>query len=150
MAKSLQKLDKHAPLSVGEVAVRSGVAVSTIHFYEQKGLIKAQRNNGNQRRFQRDVLRRIAVIKVAQHLGLPLSAITEALTTLPADRALTTADWQTLSASWHEDLTARIKLLTQLRDELSECIGCGCLSLESCQLRNANDRLAKRGPGAHF
>lgn len=150
MKRSAQKVDKRAPLSVGEVAARSGVPVSTIHFYEQKGLIKSWRNNGNQRRFKRDVLRRIAVIKVAQHLGLSLSTITEALATLPADRALTTADWQTLSVTWYEDLNARIKLLTQLRDELGECIGCGCLSLESCQLRNANDRLAKKGPGAHF
>src|SRR5690625_4551815 len=145
MKKSAQKVDKRAPLSVGEVAARSGVPVSTIHFYEQKGLIKSWRNSGNQRRFPRDVLRRIAVIKVAQHLGFSLSTITEALATLPTDRALTTADWSTLSASWHEDLNARINLLTQLRDELSECIGCGCLSLESCQLRNATTVWRKRG-----
>ena len=130
---------------MGEVAERSGVPVSTIHFYEQKGLIKSWRNSGNQRRFPRDVLRRIAVIKVAQHLGFSLSTITEALATLPTDRALTTADWSTLSASWYEDLNARITLLTQLRDELSECIGCGCLSLHKCQLYNRDDKMGAAG-----
>src|SRR5690625_7765942 len=98
----------------------------------------------------RYVLHRISEIKVVHLHGFSHSTNSEALATLPTGRALTTADWSTLSASWHEDLNARINLLTQLRDELSECIGCGCLSLESCQLRNANDRLAKKGPGAHF
>ncbi|MFD1216992.1 MULTISPECIES: redox-sensitive transcriptional activator SoxR [Microbulbifer] len=144
------RIDKQAPLSVGDVAARSGVAVSTIHFYEQQGLIKGWRNTGNQRRFHRDVLRRIAVIKVAQRLGLPLSEIAEALATLPTERTVTAEDWQRLSASWHDELTTRITLLTQLRDQLGECIGCGCLSLEACQLRNPDDRLAGKGPGAHF
>lgn len=149
MSKTVH-IDKAAPLGVGEVATRSGVAVSTIHFYEQQGLIKGWRTSGNQRRFHRDVLRRIAVIKVAQHLGLPLAAIAEALATLPTERTVTAADWQRLSATWHEELTSRINLLAQLRDQLGECIGCGCLSLEACQLRNPDDRLAGKGPGAHL
>lgn len=149
MSKTV-RIDKAAPLGVGEVATRSGVAVSTIHFYEQQGLIKGWRTSGNQRRFHRDVLRRIAVIKVAQHLGLPLAAIAEALATLPTERTVTAADWQRLSATWHEELTSRINLLAQLRDQLGECIGCGCLSLEACQLRNPDDRLAGKGPGAHL
>ena len=90
------------------------------------------------------------MIKVAQRLGLPLTAIAEALATLPAERTVTAADWQRLSATWHDELTSRINLLTQLRDQLGECIGCGCLSLEVCQLRNPDDRLAGRGPGAHL
>lgn len=149
MSKTV-RIDKAAPLGVGEVATRSGVAVSTIHFYEQQGLIKGWRTSGNQRRFHRNVLRRIAVIKVAQHLGLPLAAIAEALATLPTERTVTAADWQRLSATWHEELTRRINLLAQLRDQLGECIGCGCLSLEACQLRNPDDRLAGKGPGAHL
>lgn len=149
MSKTV-RIDKAAPLGVGEVATRSGVAVSTIHFYEQQGLIKGWRTSGNQRRFHRNVLRRIAVIKVAQHLGLPLAAIAEALATLPTERTVTAADWQRLSATWHEELTSRINLLVQLRDQLGECIGCGCLSLEACQLRNPDDRLAGKGPGAHL
>jgi len=149
MSKS-SHIDKQAPLSVGDVATRSGVAVSTIHFYEQQGLIKGWRNSGNQRRFHRDVLRRIAVIKVAQSLGLPLAAIAEALATLPTERTVTAVDWKRLSATWHDELTSRINLLTQLRDQLGECIGCGCLSLEVCQLRNPDDRLARKGPGAHL
>jgi len=144
------RIDKQAPLSVGDVATRSGVAVSTIHFYEQQGLITGWRNAGNQRRFHRDVLRRIAVIKVAQSLGLPLAAIAEALATLPTGRTVTALDWQRLSATWHDELTSRIHLLTQLKDQLGECIGCGCLSLEACQLRNPDDRLAAKGPGAHL
>src|SRR5690625_1509864 len=118
MKKSAQKVDKRAPLSVGEVAARSGVPVSTIHFYEQKGLIQSWRNSGNQRRFPRDVLRRIAVIKVAQHLGFSLSTITEALASLLSDRAITTADWSTLSAYSHEALNARINFSTQSQFEL--------------------------------
>jgi len=150
MVKAAGGIDKQAPLSVGEVAARSGVAVSTIHYYEQQGLIQGWRNSGNQRRFHRGVLRRVAVIKVAQRLGLPLTAIADALATLPTERTVTAADWQRLSASWHNELTERIKLLTQLRDQLGECIGCGCLSLEACQLRNPGDRLAGKGAGAHM
>ena len=150
MPESTKRIRQRAALSVGDVASRSGVAVSTIHFYEKQGLIQGWRNSGNQRRFHRDVLRRIAVIKVAQRLGLPLTAISEALATLPTGRTVTAADWQRLSATWHDELSNRITLLTQLRDQLGECIGCGCLSLEACQLRNPDDRLARKGPGAHL
>lgn len=134
-------------LSVGEVAARSGVAVSTIHFYESKGLIPSWRNAGNQRRFPRGVLRRIAVIKVAQRLGLPLEMIARAFKTLPPNRAPTPKDWQKLSQQWKTGLDLRIRKLTQLRDELTGCIGCGCLSMTECPLRNPQDQLSNKGSG---
>ncbi len=134
-------------LTVGEVARRSGVAVSAIHFYEAKGLIKSWRNAGNQRRYSRDVLRRVAVIKVAQRTGIPLASIREALKALPEERTPTAEDWAKLSAKWKDDLNERIARLTRLRDQLTECIGCGCLSLESCPLRNPRDELREQGPG---
>lgn len=134
-------------LSVGQVAARSGLSVSAIHFYESKGLIHSRRNAGNQRRYTRDVLRRLAVIRVAQRTGIPLAHIGEALATLPDARTPTKADWQRLSAHWREDLDARIERLTRLRDQLTGCIGCGCLSLDSCPLRNPHDRLAEQGSG---
>lgn len=136
-----------APLTVGEVAERSGVAISAVHFYEQKGLIKSWRNAGNQRRFNRDVLRRIAIIKVAQRLGIPLAEIGEALATLPLDRAVSAEDWEQLSLNWREALDRRIELLKGLRNQLSGCIGCGCLSLDACRLRNPFDELGEEGPG---
>jgi MerR family transcriptional regulator, redox-sensitive transcriptional activator SoxR len=137
----------HRELTVGEVAARSGVAVSTLHFYESKGLIKSWRNRGNQRRYARDVLRRVAVIKVAQRTGIPLAAIRKALKTLPGERTPTSDDWRKLSAAWRADLNDRIDRLTRLRDQLDGCIGCGCLSLGVCPLRNPWDRLAEQGPG---
>lgn len=137
-------------LSVGEVARRSGVAVSTLHFYEQKGLITSWRNAGNQRRYHRDVLRRIAVIKVAQRLGISLAEIRDALASLPTDRTVTAADWQRLSEQWRARLDQRINLLMGLRDQLSDCIGCGCLSIDACRLRNPMDELGDEGPGAHL
>lgn len=140
----------HGQLSVGEVAMRSGVAVSALHFYEQKGLIRSWRNAGNQRRYHRDVLRRIAVIKVAQRLGISLAEIGEALATLPTDRTVTAEDWQRLSEQWRARLDQRISLLVGLRDQLNDCIGCGCLSLEACRLRNPMDKLGGDGPGAHL
>lgn len=137
----------HKALSVGQVAKRSGVAVSAVHFYESKGLIGSWRNAGNQRRYTRDVLRRIAIIKVAQRAGIPLAAIRDAFATLPKGRTPTAKDWQRLSAQWAEDLDGRIRRLTQLRDQLGSCIGCGCLSLTTCPLRNPSDTLAEQGPG---
>jgi|SRR5690606_9427309 len=134
-------------LSVGQVASRSGVAVSALHFYEAKGLIASHRNRGNQRRYSRDVLRRVAVIKVAQKLGIPLATIREALATLPEERTPTAADWKRLSQHWRADLDERIRKMTQLRDHLDECIGCGCLSVGTCPLRNPYDELGKEGPG---
>ncbi len=134
-------------LTVGEVAARSGLPVSTIHFYESKGLIGSRRNAGNQRRYSRDVLRRIAVIKVAQRIGVPLASIAAALDALPDGRTPTAKDWNRLSAAWKQDLDDRIDKLTRLRDQLGECIGCGCLSLEKCRLRNPLDALSDDGPG---
>ncbi len=134
-------------LTVGEVAARSGVAVSAIHFYEAKGLIKSRRNRGNQRRYQREVLRRVAIIKVAQRTGIPLASIGEALATLPEGRAPTAADWSKLSGRWKAELDDRITRLTRLRDQLGDCIGCGCLSLETCPLRNPWDELSEQGAG---
>ncbi len=134
-------------LSVGEVAERSGVAVSTLHFYETKGLIRSQRNRGNQRRYPRSILRRVAVIKVAQRTGIPLSEIADALSVLPHDRPLTAQDWRKLSQTWRSLLDERIARLTKLRNELDGCIGCGCLSMQECPLRNPWDTLAAEGPG---
>jgi MerR family redox-sensitive transcriptional activator SoxR len=134
-------------LSVGQVAKRSGVAVSAIHFYESKGLIRSRRNSGNQRRYARDILRRVAVIKVAQRIGMPLGLIRDALTTLPNGRPPTAADWRRLSALWKRGLDERIERMVRLRDSLTGCIGCGCLSLKVCPLRNPADRLAEQGSG---
>jgi MerR family redox-sensitive transcriptional activator SoxR len=134
-------------LRVGQLAARSGVAVSTIHFYETKGLIRSWRNSGNHRRYPRAVLRRIALIRVAQRTGISLASIRETFNALPKGRPATAEDWQRLSAVWRSDLDERIQRLTRLRDQLDGCIGCGCLSLEVCPLRNPHDRLAKQGPG---
>ncbi len=134
-------------LTVGDVAARSGVAVSAIHFYESKGLIRGRRNAGNQRRYPREILRRVAVIKVAQRIGMPLAVISEALSTLPDGRTPTAADWRRLSALWKRGLDERIERLTRLRDSLTGCIGCGCLSLKACPLRNPEDRLSEQGCG---
>ena len=146
----ITKENLHKPLTVGEVAARSGVAVTALHFYESKGLIKSQRNAGNQRRYARAVLRRVALIKVAQRLGIPLAEIGEALKVLPDDRAPTAADWKVLSQQWQRELDKRINQLTLLRDRLNGCIGCGCLSMEACPLRNQGVVLGEQGPGAHF
>jgi MerR family transcriptional regulator, redox-sensitive transcriptional activator SoxR len=137
-------------LTVGEVAERSGVAVSAIHFYEAKGLLSSWRNSGNQRRYHRDVLRRVAIIKVAQRTGVPLAEIHTALRALPEGRTPTAADWKKLSAKWRADLDERIARLTRLREQMSSCIGCGCLSLKDCPLRNPWDELSEEGPGARL
>jgi MerR family redox-sensitive transcriptional activator SoxR len=134
-------------LTVGEIAARSGIAVSALHYYEAEGLIRSIRTAGNQRRFARGMLRRIAIIKVAQRMGIALADIRQALEALPADQAPAAEDWKRLSARWKETLDARIQTLTALRDQLGDCIGCGCLSMETCPLRNPQDRLAQKGPG---
>jgi MerR family redox-sensitive transcriptional activator SoxR len=134
-------------LTVGELARRSGVAVSAIHFYEAKGLIRSLRSGGNQRRFPRGMLRRVAIIKVAQRTGIPLADIKRALDALPFDRPPSPADWGRLASVWKNDLDARIAQLKGLRDQLGDCIGCGCLSMERCPLRNPEDRLAAEGTG---
>ncbi|KAF1018528.1 MAG: Redox-sensitive transcriptional activator SoxR [Paracidovorax wautersii] len=134
-------------LTVGEVARRSGVAVSTLHFYETKGLISSLRSEGNQRRYQANVLRAVAIIKVAQRTGISLEEIKTALGALPADSKFTAAQWQAISSRWRQTLDERIRKLTRLRDELDRCIGCGCLSLQDCPLRNPDDALGQAGPG---
>ncbi|NMG39196.1 redox-sensitive transcriptional activator SoxR [Chelativorans sp. ZYF759] len=137
-------------LSVGEVARRAGVAVSALHFYERKGLIKAWRSDGNQRRYGRDVLRRVAVIRIAQQAGIPLARIRDALAALPEGRTPDAKDWAELSSTWRNDLNQRIRQLTELRDRLDGCIGCGCLSMRDCPLRNPGDEAGLEGPGARF
>jgi MerR family transcriptional regulator, redox-sensitive transcriptional activator SoxR len=134
--------------SVGEVAARSGVAVSALHFYEARGLIRSNRTRGNQRRYGGDVLRRVAVIKVAQEVGISLADIAAAMASLPEGRTPTRKDWAALSDGWRMDLDHRIRQLEALRDGLDDCIGCGCLSLTRCKLLNKEDRLAAEGPGA--
>jgi MerR family redox-sensitive transcriptional activator SoxR len=137
----------HPDLTVGEVAARSGIRVSAVHFYEAKGLIHATRTSGNQRQFAREVLRRIAVIKVAQRAGMPLQRIKQAMSQLPPDHAPGKEDWERLSADWRDELEERIKRLTRLRDQMTLCIGCGCLSTIHCPLRNPDDALGSEGPG---
>lgn len=134
-------------MSVGEVARRSGVAVSTLHFYETKGLISSSRSEGNQRRYAREVLRRVAFIRVAQRVGIGLAEIATALAALPPKAAPSRADWTRLSANWRGELDERIAQLKKLRDTLDDCIGCGCLSIDRCRLRNPYDQLGDEGPG---
>jgi MerR family redox-sensitive transcriptional activator SoxR len=134
--------------SVGELAKRSGMAVSALHFYESRGLIEAERSAGNQRRYRRAVLRRLAFIRAAQQLGIGLIEIAEALKELPQQRTPNKADWTRLSSSWRARLDARIDALLALRDRLDGCIGCGCLSLRACSLANPDDLLSKSGTGA--
>jgi len=134
-------------LAIGQVAERSGVAVSAIRFYEEKGLIASTRTEGGQRRFHRDVLRRLGFVQAAQQVGLSLEEIGEALASLPEHSAPDGHEWAELSSQWRPLLDRRIELLTKLRDQLDACIGCGCLSLEKCKLRNPGDRIAAEGPG---
>ncbi|WBM70383.1 redox-sensitive transcriptional activator SoxR [Buttiauxella sp. WJP83] len=137
-------------LSPGEVAKRSGVAVSALHFYESKGLIKSVRNSGNQRRYTRDVLRNVAIIKIAQRIGIPLATIGEEFGVLPDGHKINKNDWKKMSSQWREELERRIHTLTALRDELDGCIGCGCLSGADCPLRNPGDTLGEQGTGARL
>jgi MerR family redox-sensitive transcriptional activator SoxR len=148
--KHIPKLDISKELTVGEVANRSGVAVSTIHFYEAKGLISGRRTSGNQRRYPRAILRRVAVIRIAQRAGIPLATIHDFISKIPSDRALSAEDWRTLTTSWKSIIDERLTGLTQLRDQLDSCIGCGCMSLTECPLRNPDDQLATKGPGARI
>lgn len=137
-------------LSVGEVADRSGFAASAIRYYEREGLIPAERTSGNQRRFPRSVLRRLAFIRAATHVGLSLEEVRDALSRLPDGRTPTKADWERLSRSWRDRLDEEIAALMALRDGLDSCIGCGCLSLQTCRLSNPHDTAAARGPGAVY
>lgn len=142
----MTRLAEH--LSIGQVAERSGVPHTALRFYEEKGLISSERSAGNQRRYPRSVLRRIAFIRAAQRVGLSLEDVSAALATLPEDHAPTKADWARLSRDWQHELDARIDALQRLRDRLTGCVGCGCLSLRSCALYNNDDQLARFGPGA--
>lgn len=137
-------------LSVGQVARRAGVPVSTLHFYEAQGLIQSHRTTGNQRRFPRSVLRLIAIIRVAQQTGVPLAQIKARLEKLPRERPITLSEWAALATDWRAELDQRITLLTRLRDQLTGCIGCGCLSTADCPLRNPGDTAAEEGPGARL
>jgi MerR family transcriptional regulator, redox-sensitive transcriptional activator SoxR len=137
-------------LPIGTIAERSGVAPSALRFYEAQGLIWSTRNAGNQRRFERSMLRRVAFIRTAQRVGLSLDEIRAALDGLPSNRTPNKADWERLSHLWRHRLDARIAELERLRDKLTSCIGCGCLSLRRCALSNPDDELAAVGPGAHY
>lgn len=135
-------------LTIGQLAERSGVATSAIRFYEDRGLLSADRTSGNQRRYLQSTLRRVAFIRTAQRVGLSLEEVKEALDSLPSGRTPTKADWHRLSRSWRPRLDDQIRRIELLRDRLDGCIGCGCLSLRSCALTNPGDVVAARGPGA--
>ena len=137
-------------LTIGEVSSRSGAAPSALRFYEAEGLISARRTDGNQRRYDRSVLRRVAFIQAGGAAGIPLERIRAALETLPKERVPNSRDWQRLSRNWREDIDRRIATLQALRERLSTCIGCGCLSLTKCALLNPDDEAAAKGPGAHY
>ena len=137
-------------VTIGELARRSGLSASAIRFYERIGLVGAERTPGGQRRFRRDVLRRVAFVRVAQRVGLSLEEIAEALAGLPVDRAPSRRDWQRLTAGWRRRIDERISLLEALRGGLSECIGCGCLSLRTCALSNPGDWAEALGPGPRY
>ncbi len=142
--------EKIHELTVGQLAARSGAAVSALHFYESKGLITSRRTSGNQRRFSRDALRRVAFVRAAQRVGIPLATIREALSELPEGRTPTREDWARLSASWRSELDERIKQLNRLRDHLTDCIGCGCLSLDTCVLSNPDDAFGETRAGSRL
>ncbi len=137
-------------LTIGQLAERTGVSHSALRFYESQGLISADRTSGSQRRYARSTLRRVAFIRIAQRVGLSLEEIRAALATLPESRTPTKADWARLSARWRSRLDAQIGLLERLRDDLSDCIGCGCLSLRSCALSNPHDDASALGPGPGY
>lgn len=144
----MAKLADH--ITIGELSRRSGVATSALRFYETKGLIFSERTTGNQRRFKRSQLRRVAFIRSAQRVGLTIDEIHEALSMLPDRRTPTKADWARLSRGWQSRLDERIAELERLKTRLTGCIGCGCLSLRTCTLSNPDDAAAERGPGAAF
>ncbi|MFE2933704.1 redox-sensitive transcriptional activator SoxR [Streptomyces sp. NPDC059278] len=137
-------------LTVGQLSARSGAAVSALHFYEAKGLISSRRTSGNQRRYTRDALRRVAFIRAAQRVGIPLATIRDALAELPEERTPNRDDWARLSAAWRSELDDRIARLARLRDHLTDCIGCGCLSLENCVLSNPDDISGRQISGSRL
>jgi MerR family redox-sensitive transcriptional activator SoxR len=137
-------------LTIGDVSARSGVAPSALRFYETQGLITSYRSPGNQRRYERAALRRIALIRAGTAAGIPLERIRRSLETLPTGRTPTRGDWERLSRAWRDDLERRISTLEALRDRLTTCIGCGCLSIDACSLLNPDDEAADLGAGAHY
>jgi MerR family transcriptional regulator, redox-sensitive transcriptional activator SoxR len=137
-------------LTIGELAARSGVAASALRFYETQGLIAAGRTSGNQRRYERPVLRRVALIQAGRAAGIPLERIRSALETLPSDRTPSRRDWERLSRAWGDDLDHQIETLQAIRDRLATCIGCGCLSIDACELLNPEDEAGEIGPGARY
>jgi len=137
-------------LTIGELAERSGVAPSALRFYEERGLISADRTSGNQRRYPRRALRRVALVQAGRAAGIPLERIRAALDTLPTERPPTRRDWERLSRAWREDIDERIATLEAVRDRLTTCIGCGCLSIDRCSLLNPDDEAAAFGAGAHY
>lgn len=137
-------------LTIGELAERSGIATSALRFYETKGLIRSERTSGNQRRYPRATLRRVALVRAGQEVGLSLAELAQALEALPHDKTPTKAHWRRLSRGWQERLEAQIGELTALRDELTDCIGCGCLSLKSCALFNPGDAASELGSGPRY
>ena len=141
--------DPASTLTPAQLSERSGLSVPTLHYYEREGLIVSARTSGNQRRYARETLRRLAFVRAAVRVGVPLGDIRAALSTLPGERTPTTADWARLSALWRAELDARIVTLERLRDDLSGCIRCGCLSLERCALFNPGDDYAREHPGGN-
>jgi len=137
-------------LTIGEAATRIGIATSALRFYENNGLITSRRTSGGQRRYARDVLRRVAFIRAAQSVGLKLAEIRTSLKDLPDDRAPTKAEWDAFAAQWRPRLEQQIVVLESIRDKLSACIGCGCQSLDACAVFNPGDQAASQGPGAHY
>lgn len=144
MSHGLKSTD---PLSIGQVAARSGITISALHFYEREGLISSVRNSGNQRRYARDVLRRLAFIRASQRVGIPLASIKEALDELPLQRTPKENDWARVATRWHEVLTREIDYMQRVRDDLWTCIGCGCLSFDRCALVNPDDAMSAEGAG---
>ncbi|MYT20744.1 redox-sensitive transcriptional activator SoxR [Streptomyces sp. SID7760] len=142
--------EKVHELTVGQLSARSGAAVSALHFYETKGLISSRRTTGNQRRYSRDALRRVAFVRAAQRVGIPLAAIREALAQLPEERTPNREDWARLSETWRTELDRRITQLARLRDHLTDCIGCGCLSLKNCALSNPDDVFGEQLTGSRL
>jgi MerR family redox-sensitive transcriptional activator SoxR len=137
-------------LTIGELSERAGIAPSALRYYEAEGLLHSTRSSGNQRRYHRDALRRVGFVRVAQEVGLSLAEIKEALSSLPDERTPTEKDWARLSASWQPRIDHQIRVLERLRDRLSACIGCGCLSLKVCRIVNADDVASIRGPGPRY
>ena len=137
-------------LTIGELSARSGVALSALRFYEERGLIQAERTDGNQRRYPRRTLRRVALVRAGRAAGIPLERIRQALDSLPTERPPTRRDWDRLSRAWRADIDDRISMLEALRDRLTTCIGCGCLSIDRCSLLNPDDEAAGFGAGAHY